>query len=178
MDASIWATSLLAVAFRWWWWFFFFFLPCYVTLWASKTPHRPACERFSYCLETSPRLPPRTGPPSLTLLCLFLSSIFCPISFQREWAAFLEAWCPLPPSGSCFVEVAQHSNDFLMNLWGRKWSPILFLCPLNVSFLILLFCCGSSWGLSRCVCLCPHGFPTIIEQKAESRLFLWPLQVG
>ena len=31
MDASIWASSLLAVAFRWWWWFFFFFssLLCY-----------------------------------------------------------------------------------------------------------------------------------------------------
>ena len=27
---------------------------------------------------------------------------------------------------SCFVEVAQHSNDLLMNLWGRKWSP----CPI------------------------------------------------
>ena len=22
-----------------------------------------------------------------------------------------------------FVAVAQHSNDLLMNLWGRKWSP-------------------------------------------------------
>ena len=43
-------------------------------------------------------------------------------SFQREWAAFLGAWCPLPAFRSYSVEAAQHSNDLLMNLWGRKWS--------------------------------------------------------
>ena len=37
--------------------------------------------------------------------------IFCPTSFQREWAAFLGAWCPLPALRSCFVEVGQRSND-------------------------------------------------------------------
>ena len=54
-----------------------------------------------------------------------LSFIFCPTSFGREWAAFLGAWCPLPGFRNCFVEVAQHSNDLLMNLWRRKWFP----CP-------------------------------------------------
>ena len=44
-------------------------------------------------------------------------------TFQREWAAFLSGWCPLPAFRSCFMEFVQHSNDFLMNLWGRKWSP-------------------------------------------------------
>ena len=24
---------------------------------------------------------------------------------------------------SCFVELTQHSNDLLMNLWGRNWYP-------------------------------------------------------
>ena len=74
-------------------------------------------------METSPlsRLPPQDGFPSLTLSSLFLSFIFCPTSFQREWAAFLGAWCSLPAS-----EVVQHSNDLLMNLSGRKWSP----CPI------------------------------------------------
>ena len=99
--------------------------PSYVALWDSKTPPRPACERVSYCLEpsTSSRLPPQDGSLSLTLLSL----IFCPISFWREWAAFLSAWCPLPAFGNCFVEVSHHSNDLLMNLWERKWSlrPIL-----------------------------------------------------
>ena len=103
---------------------FCFFPPGYVALRDSKTTHRPTGEKFSWCLETSPpsRLPPQDGSLSLTLLSLFLSFIFCPTSFQREWAAFLGAWCPLPTFRSCFVEVAQHSNDLLMNLWGRKWS--------------------------------------------------------
>ena len=44
-------------------------------------------------------------------------------TFQREWAAFLGGWHPPPAFRSCFVEFVQHSNDILMNLWGRKWSP-------------------------------------------------------
>ena len=70
-------------------------------------------------------LPPRDGSPSLTFLSLFLSFIFCPTSFQRKWAAFLGAWCPLPAFRSCFVEFAQRSNFLSMNLWGKMWSP----CP-------------------------------------------------
>ena len=80
--------------------------PRYFALWDLKTPHRPTSERVSWCLQTSPPLglPPWDGSPSLTLLSLFLSFIFCSASFWREW-------------------IAQHSNDLLMNLWGRKWSP-------------------------------------------------------
>ena len=100
---------------------FFFFSPSYIALWDSKTSHRPAGERVSWCLKTFPplHLPPPDGSPSLTLLSLFVSFIFCPTSFWREWAALLGAWCPPPAFRSCSVEVAQHSNDFLMNLWGR-----------------------------------------------------------
>ena len=84
------------------------------------------------------QLPPRDGSPSLTLLSLFLSFIFCPTSFRRQWAAFLGAWCPPPVFRSCFVEFVQRSNDLSMNLWGRKWSPrpvplpsSFFFIPLN-----------------------------------------------
>ena len=126
-DASIWATSLLGVAVRHIisGFYLFIFPPGYVALWDSKTPHRPAGERISWCLETSPllRLPSQDGSSSLTLLSLFSSFIFCPTSFQRQWAAFLGAWCPLPAFRSCFVEFAQRSNVLLTNLWGRKWSP-------------------------------------------------------
>ena len=138
---------------RWWWmwvsellirwelWLgaysvgFFLFPPSYVALWDSKTPHRPTGGKVSWCLETSlpSRLPPQDGSPSLTLLSLFLSFIFCPTSFRREWAAFLGAWCLLLSFRSCFVEVAQHSNDLLMNLWGRRW---LFLCHRGTSLRI------------------------------------------
>ena len=101
--------------------------PGYVALWDSKTPHRPARERVSYCVETSPSswLPPQDGSSSQTLLSL-LCFVFCPTSFWREWAALLGAWCPLPAFRSCFVEVAQHSDHLLMNLWWRKWPP----CPI------------------------------------------------
>ena len=90
-----------------------------------QTPHRPASEKISSCLETSPssRIPPQDGSLSLTLLPLFLSVIFCPTSFQRELVAFLGALCPLLAFRSCFMEVLQHSNDLLMNFGGRKRSP-------------------------------------------------------
>ena len=54
--------------------FVLFFPSSYVPLWGSKTPHRPAGDRVSWCLETSPpsRLPPWEGFPSLTLLSLFI----------------------------------------------------------------------------------------------------------
>ena len=81
----------------------------------------------SWCLETSLflRLPSWDGDPSLPLLSLFLSFIFFPTSFWRQWAGFLGAWCPLPTFRSCFVEFSQRLNVLLMNLWGRKCSPRL-----------------------------------------------------
>ena len=122
VDESFWATSLLGVAARH---VICRFPPSYVALQDSKTPHRPTSERVSWCLEISPPslLLPQDGSPSLTLLSLFLSFIFCPSSFWRERAAFLGAWYPPPAFRSCFVEFAQCSNDLSMNLWGRKWSP-------------------------------------------------------
>ena len=66
--------------------------------------------------------------PSLTLLSLFLSFIFCPTSFWREWTAFLGAQVSFASvqklfCGSCLA--FKWSFD-LLNLWGRKWSP----CPI------------------------------------------------
>ena len=115
-------------------------------LWDSKTPHRPANERVSYCVETSPPsgLSLQDGSPSLILLTLFLSFIFCPTSFQREWAAFLGTWSPPPVFRSCIVEIAQHSNDLLMNLWREKVvspsypSVILPVFPKTLSFLCFI----------------------------------------
>ena len=103
----------------------FFFSPNHVALWDSITAHRLVSETVSCCLEITPLswFPPQDRSLSITLLSLFLSFIFCPTSFWRQWAAFLDAWYPPTASESCFVEVAQHSNDLLMNLWGRKWSP-------------------------------------------------------
>ena len=83
-DASVWATSLLGVAFRHviCGSYLFIFPPCYVALGDSKTYPRPAHERVSWCLETSLlKFPSLDGSPSLTLLSLFISFTFCPTSF-------------------------------------------------------------------------------------------------
>ena len=105
-------------------WVLFIFPPGFVALWDSKTLHRPSGERVSRCLETSLlRIPSWDGSLSLTILSLFLSFIFGPISFRRQWAAFLGGWCPLPAFWTCFVEFARRSNVLSMNLWWRKWSP-------------------------------------------------------
>ena len=115
--------------------FIYLFPPGYVALWDSETPNRPTGERVSWCLETSLlRLPPPDRSPSLTLLSLSLSFIFCPTSFRRQWAAFLGAWWPLPSFRSCFWVFAQCSNDLSMILWGRKWSPHPIPPPFSMYF--------------------------------------------
>ena len=55
-DMSIWATSLGVAVMRILCGFYLFFPPGYVAFGDSKTPHRPADERVSWCLETSPPL--------------------------------------------------------------------------------------------------------------------------
>ena len=72
---------------------YLFFPPGYVALCGSKARHRLGSESVSWCLETSlfVRLPSQVGAPSLPLLSLFLSFIFFPTSFRRQWAAFLGA---------------------------------------------------------------------------------------
>ena len=73
--------------------YLFIFPPGYVALCGSKARHRLGSESVSWCLETSLflRLPSQDGAPSLPLLSLFLSFIFFPTSFRRQWAAFLGA---------------------------------------------------------------------------------------
>ena len=79
------------------------------------------------------RLPSRDGSPSLPLLSLFLSFIFFPTSFWRQWAAF---WVP--------DVLCQHSEVVLWNLlsvqmffwwicWGESGLPALFHCHLKTA---------------------------------------------
>ena len=75
------------------------------------------------------RLPSQDGAPSLPLLSLFLSFIFFPTSFWRQWAAFLGAWCTLPVFRSIFVEFFSVFKCSFDELWGRKWSPCLIPPP-------------------------------------------------
>ena len=57
---------------------------------------------------------------SSVLLFIF---ILCPISFPRDWFAFLGIWCCLPVLISCSVEIAPRADHLLIYLLGRKWSP-------------------------------------------------------
>ena len=107
---------------------FIYFSSHYVALWGSKAHHRLTSESVSWCLETSLFFKTHfLGLSSIatSFISLFIF-IFFPTSFQRRWAAFLGAWCPLLAFRSCFVEFTQHSNVLLTSLWGRKWSP----CPI------------------------------------------------
>ena len=67
-----------------------FFSPGYVALWDPKTPHRPACEMASYCLEASPPspLPPKDRSPSLTLCLSFHLLYFVLPPFQENGLSF------------------------------------------------------------------------------------------
>ena len=115
------------------------FPPYYVALCASKALHRLSSESVSWCLETSPLswLPPQDRSVSLTLLSLFLSFIFCLTSFQRQWAAFLGAWCPLPAFRSCLWNLLSFQMFFWWICGGESGLPILFLCHIRTTLLCL-----------------------------------------
>ena len=131
VDVSVWATSPLAFVVRcvicgFYLFIFSSWLCCSLRL---QNSHRPVGERVSWCLETSPLslLPPRDKSPSLTLLSLFLSFIFCPAPFEENGLPF---WVPgvlhqhsEVVSNFWAHSFSQHSNDFSIYLWGRKWSP-------------------------------------------------------
>ena len=44
----------------------------------------------------------------------------------KRMDCLLGAWCPLPVFKSCFVEIAQYSNDPLKNLWGKKLASLSY----------------------------------------------------
>ena len=114
LDAGIWGTFLLGVAFR-------HVIcgpylispPSYEEKLPSDPPARGSPGDWKLPLL---KLPSRDGSLSLALLSLFLSFIFCPTSLQRQWVAFLGAWCPLLAIRSCFVKFAQCSIVLSMNL--------------------------------------------------------------
>ena len=103
--------------------------------------------------------------------------VFYILSFRRERAAFLDAWGPPSVFRSCFVEVAQHSNDLLMNLWGRKWSP----CPIplpsclfsNYDFLVTwLF---SNYEILNYILLKESNTAILVTRIASTAFFPWLL---
>ena len=155
MDASIWATSPLRVVIRHILCVWVCVCVCVCMCFLSQLccPLRFQNSSQTYWWEgflmfgNFSFMAPSQGWVFIPNSSFFLVFIFCPTSFQRKGAAFLGAWCPPPALRCCFVEVAQHSNDLLMNLWGRKWSPsyssVIFEPhpPPNFSFKIKLSIC-------------------------------------
>ena len=80
-------------------------------------------------------LPFQDGSPSLPLLSLFLSFIFCPTSFQRQLAGFLGAWCPLPAFRSFFFlwNLLSVQMFFWWIYGGESVLPVLFLHNLKTA---------------------------------------------
>ena len=132
--------------------FYLFFTPGYVALWNSKTPHRPAGEKVSWCLETSSllQLPPQDGSVSLTLLSLFLSFIFCPTSFQRQGAAFLGVW----PRAYCDWLFRRHTsitdNSSQYSGTSRKVNSSYFW---NTRFVSVLWSTFVFYHVSKLICI-------------------------
>ena len=113
----------------------FIFPPGYVALWDSKTPHRPAGESVSWCLESSLlRLPSQEGSLSLPLCLSFYLLFFVLPPFEDNGLLF---WVP--------DVLCQNSEVVLWNLlsiqmffrWicgGQSGLSVLFLCHLRTAY--------------------------------------------
>ena len=111
------------------WVFFFFFFSCLCCpLRFQNSPRTRLWEGFLLCgnffsFKTS-------SPEWISIPNSFVSVfVFHILSYLllRRMGCLSGCWCPLPAFRSCFVEIAQHSNDLLMNLWGIKW----YSCPIS-----------------------------------------------
>ena len=89
-DASVWGTFLLGVALRHViCGFYLFFLPVRLPSKIWKLPPDLPVRGFPGVWKLPLlQLPSRDRSPSLALLSLFLSFIFCPTSFWRQWGCF------------------------------------------------------------------------------------------
>ena len=134
-DASVWATSLLAIAVRRLFCGVFFFPPGNIALWDSKTPHRPTCERVSYRGNFS-FMTPSPGwvsiPNSFLSFCLLY---FALLPFEENGLPF---WMPgvlCQPSKVVLWKSFSIPMIFWWICWGESGLPILFLYHLGTASL-------------------------------------------
>ena len=101
--------------------FYLFFLPVKFSSEIRKLPPDPPVQGFPGVWKLPLlRLPSWDRSPSLALLSFFLSFIFCPTSFRRQWAAFLGTWCPQLAIRICFCEVCSAFNCSFNEFVGEK----------------------------------------------------------
>ena len=106
-----------------------------------KLPTDPACERVSYCMETSPsRLPPQNGPWSLSWNPLSpFSSLSFALPHSEEtslpfWASGVLWQC----SEVILWELLHIQMIFWCVCWGESGLPILFIHYLGITPLYCL----------------------------------------
>ena len=95
--------------------------PSQVSLRDSKTSPKPTSARVSWCLKISSiKTPFPDGSLSLALLSLFLSFIFCPTSFRRQWAGFSGYLMTSASDQKLFCEVCSAFNCSFGEFVGEK----------------------------------------------------------
>ena len=150
----------------------FFFFPCQLCC-PLRFQNCPQTRLWDGCysVETSfTTLPPGQVSIPNSFVSVF-SFYICLISFWREWVDFTGAWYPSPAFRNCFVEVARHSHDLLVNPWGRKWSPILFLRHLWTAVLF-----NSSYSVPW-MSVCLAGLIALLTLSILLLLFIYVLSV-
>ena len=123
VDPSVWATSLLAVVVR------CVFCGVFIFIFSSRlccplrfqnSPQTCLCEGFPLCGDFSSFLTPSpgwvSGPKSFVSVFVFHI-----LSYLLSKRLGCLSGCLVSSASiqKLFVEVAQHSNDLLMNLWGK-----------------------------------------------------------
>ena len=82
------------------------------------------CGIFSSFIAPSQRS--KSHPCSFVSVFSFL---FCPTHVRGDFLAFWEVWGLLPVFSRCSVGVVPCIDEFLMYLWGGRWSPLLTPLP-------------------------------------------------
>ena len=174
-DVSIWATSPLGVAVRHVFCGVFFPPPCYLALWDSKTPQRPADERVFWCLETSPPswLRPQDESLSLTLASLFVYFVLPP--FEENG---LPLWVPgvlCQCSDVVLWKLLSIQMIFWWICWGESGLLILILCHLRTTSVFVFLTVFFLQLISSLIALWSEKMLDTISIFLNSLRFdLWP----
>ena len=122
MDGGVWSTFLPGVAFRHViCGFYSFSLPVRSPSKIQKLPPAPPVWGFPGVWKLPLlRLPSQDGSPSLALLSLFLSFIFCPTSFRRQWGCFSGRLMFSASDQKLFCEVCSAFNCSFDEFVGEK----------------------------------------------------------
>ena len=100
----------------------------------QNSPKTHPWEGFLLCGNFSSFTTPSPGQvSSLTFWSLLLSFIFCPTSFQREWAAFLGAGVLRQRSEVVLCKLLSIQMVFWWICGGESGLRILFLCHLRTA---------------------------------------------